>query len=184
MIVSRHCEGRRHAAIQRPAIQRLRTLQWTELDGRAPAGLAMTGALQKAERSEGPWGIPALFGCAEERSARRIKGARLSERSEFRATPPGVSTAGCPGRRAGAQGRRQQGRLLLPSFLGETRKEGAPPGASPGTLPLPHHHHPEIGIWLPISPPSSQGPQGPRRSSACARCNGQHWIAAPLRGSQ
>ena len=37
------------------------------------------------------------------------------------------------------RGRRQWGRLLLPSFLGEARKEGAPPGAHPGTRPGQRH---------------------------------------------
>ncbi|HAU56650.1 MAG TPA: hypothetical protein DCW87_03240 [Comamonadaceae bacterium] len=81
----------------------------------------------------GCWTAPTPSVCAEERRGWRIRardclsaaGASSSE------TPPAPSTAGCPV--AKRRGRRQQGRLLLPSFLGETRKEGAPPGAHPGT---------------------------------------------------
>ncbi len=43
---------------------------------------------------------------------------------------PLASIAGCP--IATRWGHGQWGRLLLPSFLGESRKEGAPPGACPG----------------------------------------------------
>ena len=86
----------------------------------------------RAERSDGPCGRQPPSGCAEERRGWRTRardclsaaGASSSE------TPPAPSTTGCPG--AQRRGRRQRGRLLLPSFLGETRKEGAPPGAHPG----------------------------------------------------
>ena len=53
-----------------------------------------------------------------------------SERSEFHRAPRKRRDAGLP--RSAAQGSQTLGRLLLPTFLGETRKVGAPPGAHPG----------------------------------------------------
>ena len=54
----------------------------------------------------------------------------LQARSEFCSATARSSIAGCPA--ASLRGHGQWGRLLLPSFLGESRKEGAPPGAYPG----------------------------------------------------
>ena len=100
-----------------------------------------------AERSNGPDGCW-LFGCSAphplcmRRGAQRPadQGSRLSERSaaqRVRARPRWTRAPQVA--RSEAQGRRQWGRLLLPSFLGDARKEGAPPGAYPGTRPW-HRH--------------------------------------------
>ncbi|AYM96826.1 hypothetical protein EAG14_13045 [Acidovorax sp. 1608163] len=95
-----------------------------------------------AERSDGPKGCW-LFGrsipsvCAEERSGQRIRDRDCLSAASLSETPLDASTAGCPS--AQRWGRRQWGRLLLPSFLGDARKEGAPPGAHPGTRPGQRH---------------------------------------------
>ena len=59
------------------------------------------------------------------------------QQSEFHGAPRNRPDAGLP--RSEAQGSQTGGRLLLPSFLGDARKEGAPPGAYPGTRPW-HRH--------------------------------------------
>ena len=109
------------------------------------------------------WASPPS-GCAEERRGWRTRardclsaaGASSSE------TPPAPSTAGCPG--AARRGRRQRGRFLLPSFLGETRKEGAPPGAHPGLHPWRKHHilHPQQSTACTV-PTAAQ-------DDVCAKC--------------
>ena len=114
-----------------------------------------------AERSDGPkgcwlFGCPIPSVCAEERSGQRIRARDCLSAASLSETPLDASTAGCPS--AQRWGRRQWGRLLLPSFgagvfqhespvraahLGGARqpaqrvapKEGAPPGAHPGTRP-------------------------------------------------
>jgi len=80
----------------------------------------------KAERSKGP-SAPLWL----RRGAQRFadQGSQLFERSEFCETPRNASTAGCPV--AQRRGRRQWGRLLLLTFLGETRKVSRPPGRDP-----------------------------------------------------
>ena len=85
-----------------------------------------------AERSDGPSGclLPIPSVCAEERSGQRIRARDCLSEASLSETPLDASTAGCPV--AQRRGRRQWGRLLLPSFLGDARKEGAPPGAHPG----------------------------------------------------
>ena len=102
-----------------------------------------------AEQSDGPCGywfpIPSV--CAEERSGQRIRDRDCLSAASLSETPLDASTAGCPS--AQRWGRRQWGRLLLPSFLGDARKEGAPPGAYPGTRPQTRHaskpaHKPRI----------------------------------------
>ncbi|AYM97632.1 hypothetical protein EAG14_17940 [Acidovorax sp. 1608163] len=89
----------------------------------------------RAEQRDGPCGcwfpIPSV--CAEERSGQRIRARDCLSAASLSETPLDASTAGCPS--AQRWGRRQWGRLLLPSFLGDARKEGAPPGAHPGTRP-------------------------------------------------
>ncbi|AYM97021.1 hypothetical protein EAG14_14180 [Acidovorax sp. 1608163] len=75
--------------------------------------------------------------CAEERSGQRIRARDCLSAASLSETPLDASTAGCPS--AQRWGRRQWGRLLLPSFLGDARKEGAPPGAHPGTRPHIRH---------------------------------------------
>ena len=60
------------------------------------------------------------------------------QQSEFCSATARSSIAGCPA--AQRRGHGQWGRLLLPSFLGESRKEGAPPGACPG-LPSSTNRH-------------------------------------------
>ena len=69
------------------------------------------------------------------------------QHSEFCGAPRNRPAAGLP--RSAAQGSQTGGRLLLPSFLGDARKEGAPPGAYPGTRPQTRHaskpaHKPRI----------------------------------------
>ena len=59
------------------------------------------------------------------------------QQSEFHGAPRNRPDAGLP--RSEAQGSQTGGRLLLPSFLGDARKEGAPPGAHPGTRPWQRH---------------------------------------------
>ena len=93
---------------------------------------------QRAERSNGPSGCSAAHPLCMRRGAQRPadQGSRLSERSaaqRVRARPRWTRAPQVA--RSAAQGRRQWGRLLLPSFLGDARKEGAPPGAHPGTRP-------------------------------------------------
>ena len=79
--------------------------------------------------------IPSV--CAEERSGQRIRARDCLSEASSSETPLDASTAGCPV--AKRRGRRQWGRLLLPSFLGDARKEGAPPGALPGSRPWQRH---------------------------------------------
>ena len=64
------------------------------------------------------------------------------QQSEFHGAPRKRTAAGLP--RSAAQGSQTGGRLLLPSFLGDARKEGAPPGAHPGTRP--RHRHAERSV--------------------------------------
>ena len=92
-------------------------------------------------------GLPLLAGRAQKRSGWGARGQRSmpalraltgrsclnaapTARSEFCGSASFASIAGCPA--AQRRGHGQWGRLLLPSFLGEARKEGAPPGGCPG----------------------------------------------------
>ena len=106
-----------------------------------------------AERSNGPSGCSAPTPLCMRRGAQRPadQGSRLSERSEtkrVRARPRWTRAPQVA--RSEAEGRRQWGRLLLPSFLGDARKEGAPPGAHPGSRPLQRH----------TAPSANQAPNG------------------------
>jgi len=67
------------------------------------------------------------------------------QQSEFHGAPRKRTDAGLP--RSEAKGSQTGGRLLLPSFLGDARKEGAPPGAYPGTRP--RHRHAERSVSHP-----------------------------------
>ena len=62
------------------------------------------------------------------------------QQSEFHGAPRKRTDAGLP--RSEAKGSQTGGRLLLPSFLGDARKEGAPPGAHPGSRPQQRHTAP------------------------------------------
>ena len=137
-----------------------------------------------------------LFGClappsplyaprstAASRSGLAIVGAKPSAASSSE-TPLAASTAGCPV--AQRRGRRQWGRLLLPSFLGDARKEGAPPGAHPGTRP--GHRHAAKST----SKPWLRQAQPERIRCELLPCpgfdrlspNGRGWAASRLRQAQ
>ena len=118
--------------------------------GSKKAAARSSGADQpKAERSDGPSGLPLPSGRAEKRRAWGGRGSaacrascsdslRLSERrerseqSEFRSAAPRPSIAGCP--EAKRRGHGQRGRLFLwlLSFWRDKKKVTAPPGAHPG----------------------------------------------------
>ena len=75
-----------------------------------------------------PVPMPSCVG--ESRRARRKKVRRcLSPKGEFLRAPPGPSNAACPQR---SEGTTHPARLSLPTFFGEAKKVGAPPGAHPG----------------------------------------------------
>ena len=123
----------------------------------------------RVERSDDPKGCLDVLGCpppVAAPAAGRLRGGMgveapmlrhltrcgclngaATQRSEFRSTPRIRPAAGLPLRPA--KGSQTWGRLLLPSFLGDARKEGAPPGAYPGTRPQTRHaskpaHKPRI----------------------------------------
>ena len=123
---------------------------------RSGANLRRGVCATQAERSDGPWGCWAAPNPFWMRRGAQGAGWRVCRRTHplrklaRRGCPSGALQAqsefhGAPRDRAPqvarseAEGRRQQGRLLLPSFLGETRKEGALPGAHPGTRPPTRH---------------------------------------------
>ncbi len=104
-----------------------------------------------AERSDGPYGFHGPSARAEKRRAWGGRGRHSTP--VFRALTrcgclSGVSTANkassaAPPRdrasqaaRSAAKGHGQQGRFLLPSFLGDARKEGRPPERNPGMRAL------------------------------------------------
>ena len=111
------------------------------------------------ERSEDPCGCSAVLGCpppVAAPAAGRLRGGMgveapmlrhltrrgcpsgaAQQQSEFHGAPRNRPAAGLPLR--SAKGSQTRGRLLLPSFLGDARKEGAPPGAHPGTRPGQRH---------------------------------------------
>ena len=110
----------------------------------------------RVERSEDPNGCLAVHPLLDAPAAGRLRGgtrvgARVlrdltrrgcpsgaaQQQSEFHGAPRKRTAAGLP--RSAAQGSQTGGRLLLPSFLGDARKEGAPPGAHPGTRPWQRH---------------------------------------------
>ena len=114
------------------------------------------------ERSEDPCGCSAVLGCpppVAAPAAGRLRGGMgveapmlrhltrrgcpsgaAQQQSEFHGAPRNRTAAGLP--RSAAKGSQTGGRLLLPSFLGESRKEGAPPGAFPGLSRSFKHRHP------------------------------------------
>ena len=111
------------------------------------------------ERSEDPCGCSAVLGCpppVAAPAAGRLRGGMgveapmlrhltrrgcpsgaAQQQSEFHGAPRKRTDAGLP--RSEAKGSQTGGRLLVPSFLGDARKEGAPPGAHPGSRPLQKH---------------------------------------------
>ena len=116
------------------------------------------------ERSEDPCGCSAVLGCPPPVAApaagrlwggmgarapmlrdltrRGCPSGAAQQQSEFHGAPRNRTAAGLP--RSAAKGSQTGGRLLLPSFLGDARKEGAPPGAHPGTRP--RHRHAERSV--------------------------------------
>ena len=82
------------------------------------------------------FGFPS--GCAEERSGQRIRARDCLSEASSSETPLDASTAGCPV--AKRRGRRQWGRPFFGDFLSAKRKKvTAPPGALPGSRPMPRH---------------------------------------------
>ena len=145
---SAHTEGRRQPN-SRTSIRAI-ALLGPVLSAQAPRAGRSAGWV---ERSDDPSGCPAPVAAP---AAGRLRGGMgveapmlreltrcgcLNEapqaRSEFRSAPCNRPAAGLPLRTA--KGSQTWGRLLLPSFLGDARKEGAPPGAHPGTRPW-HRH--------------------------------------------
>ena len=94
------------------------------------------------------------------RSAPNTRPSAAMARVGFSPLLAAPSTAGCPG--AARRGRGQRGRFLLPSFLGETRKEGAPPGAHPGLRPWRKHHIPQQSTACTV--PTAA------KDAVCAKC--------------
>ena len=108
------------------------------------------------ERSEDPNGCLAVNPLLAAPAAGRVRGGMgveapmlrhltrrgcpsgaAQQQSEFHGAPRNRTAAGLP--RSAAKGSQTGGRLLLPSFLGDARKEGAPRGAHPGTRPWQRH---------------------------------------------
>ena len=106
------------------------------------------------------------------------------QQSEFHGAPRKRTDAGLP--RSEAKGSQTGGRLLLPSFLGDARKEGAPPGAHPGTRP--GHRHAAKST----SKPWLRQAQPERIRCELLPCpgfdrlspNGRGWAASRLRQAQ
>ena len=155
---SAHTEGSRSRTATR-AIASLGPLLWAQ----APcAGRSLFGV----ERSDDPNGCLGVHPLLAAPAAGRLRGGMgarapmlrdltrrgcpsgaAQQQSEFHGAPRNRPDAGLP--RSEAQGSQTGGRLLLPSFLGDARKEGAPPGAYPGTRPQTRHaskpaHKPRI----------------------------------------
>ena len=151
---SAHTEGRgsQNSRTATRAIASLGPLLW----GQAPR---TRRSACRVERSEDPCGCSAVLGCpppVAAPAAGRLRGGMgasapmlrhltrrgcpsgaAQQQSEFHGAPRKRTAAGLP--RSAAKGSQTGGRLLLPSFLGDARKEGAPPGAYPGTRPW-HRH--------------------------------------------
>ena len=105
----------------------------------APRSARPSGAMARADFK--PLVAAPVAGCSRggmrvgarmlrELTRRGCSNVAAQQRSEFHGAPRKRAAAGLP--RSEAQGSQTWGRFLLPSFLGETRKEGAPPGAHPG----------------------------------------------------
>ena len=158
------------------------------------------------ERSEDPCGCSAVLGCpppVAAPTAGRLRGGMgveapmlrhltrrgcpsgaAQQQSEFHGAPRNRPGAGLPLRIA--KGSQTWGRLLLPSFLGDARKEGAPPGAHPGTRP--GHRHAAKST----SKPWLRQAQPERIRCELLPCpgfdrlspNGRGWAASRLRQAQ
>ena len=158
------------------------------------------------ERSEDPCGCSAVLGCpppVAAPAAGRLRGGMgveapmlrhltrrgcpsgaAQQQSEFHGAPRKRTDAGLP--RSEAKGSQTGGRLLLPSFLGDARKEGAPPGAHPGTRP--GHRHAAKST----SKPWLRQAQPERIRCELLPCpgfdrlspNGRGWAASRLRQAQ
>ncbi len=140
------------------------------------AGASASRCAGAAERSDGPYGCldvrlsnPCWLrlrrgGCGvgmgveapmlRQLTRRGCPNGAPQARSEFCGAPRNRPDAGLPLRTA--KGSQTGGRLLLPSFLGDARKEGAPPGAHPGTRP-PTEHTARSGPWLRQAQPERVG---------------------------
>ena len=92
-------------------------------------------AAPAAVRLRGGMGVEAPM--LRDLTRRGCPSGAAQQQSEFHGAPRNRPDAGLP--RSEAQGSQTGGRLLLPSFLGDARKEGAPPGAHPGTRPWQRH---------------------------------------------
>ncbi len=104
-----------------------RATRWPVWLFRFPSGCAWGGVLAG-------WRVQRSMHALRELTGRSCLSVALKERKASSCGPPRQRPdTGCPA--AKRRGRSQWGRLLLPSFLGETRKEGAPPGANPGLPP-------------------------------------------------
>ena len=158
------------------------------------------------ERSDDPCGCSAVLGCpapVAAPAAGRLRGGMgasapmlrhltrrgcpsgaAQQQSEFHGAPRNRPGAGLPLRTA--KGSQTWGRLLLPSFLGDARKEGAPPGAHPGTRP--GHRHAAKST----SKPWLRQAQPERIRCELLPCpgfdrlspNGRGWAASRLRQAQ
>ena len=140
-----------HAAQLPPRQRRVAGASRTDGTERAiaslgPAHTARSARALGAERSDGPCGFPTpLWTCREAqwsecaRAAQHARAScsdspRLFERSAQRE----VSSAAAPRPRASqvarsaAKGHGKWGRLSLPTFFGEAKKVGRPPGRNPG----------------------------------------------------
>ena len=141
------------------AIASLGPLLWAQ----APCAGHSACWVERSDAPNGCWGVHPLLAAPAAGRLRGGMGARApmlrdltrrgcpsgaaQQQSEFHGAPRNRPDAGLP--RSEAQGSQTGGRLLLPSFLGDARKEGAPPGAYPGTRPQTRHaskpaHKPRI----------------------------------------
>ena len=153
---SAHTEGRGHRTAEQPTSIRAIASIGLILRAHSPCAGRSAGWV---ERSDDPKGCSDVLSCPTPVAAPasgRLRGGMgveapmlreltrcgclngaAMQRSEFRSAPRNRPDAGVP--RSEAQGSQTRGRLLLPSFLGDARKEGAPPGAHPGTRPGQRH---------------------------------------------
>ena len=141
----------------------------------------------KAERSDGPCGLPFPSGRAEKRRAwggrgsaacrascsdslRLFERSERSEQSEFRSAAPRPSIAGCPQRSGGT---RPVGSpfSLVTFFWRDKKKVTAPPGAHPGQQ-RPQHPNKIKRQWPSQTPPpcaTQTSESSPSTSSAAPR---------------
>ena len=144
---SAHTEGRgsQNSRTATRAIASLGPLLWAQ----APCAGHSACRVERSDDPNGCWGVHPLLAAPAAGWLRGGMGARApmlrdltrrgcpsgaaQQQSEFHGAPRNRTAAGLPLRTA--KGSQTWGRLLLPSFLGDARKEGAPPGAHPGTRP-------------------------------------------------